>query len=132
MKSTLAFALATVAFAGPGLGGTADAATHVPTPATRILLTVTSEATGDMKEVWLGCRPTGGNHPNAEAACEELALVEGDFDKLSGNADKACALIYDPHTVTADGTFNKKAVSWKKTFGNECELNAKTGAVFAF
>ncbi|MDT9690548.1 SSI family serine proteinase inhibitor [Streptomyces sp. P9(2023)] len=130
MKSTLAFALAAVALAAPGLGGTADAA--APTPATRILLTVTSEATGDVTEVYLGCRPTGGNHPVAETACDELQLANGDFDQLAGNADKACPMIYDPVTVTAVGTFNKVPVDWKKTFGNGCELNAKTGHVFAF
>ncbi|MGW6564497.1 SSI family serine proteinase inhibitor [Streptomyces sp. NPDC054975] len=129
MKSTLAFTLATATLAGLALTGTADAA---PTPATRILLTITSDGTGDAREVWLGCRPTGGNHPEAEAACEELHLAAGDFDRLGGTREAACPMIHDPVTATAEGTFNKQPVMWKKTFGNTCELNATTGKVFAF
>ncbi|MFJ3585836.1 SSI family serine proteinase inhibitor [Streptomyces sp. NPDC090127] len=130
MKSTLAFTLATTTLAGLALVGTADAA--APNPATRFVLTVTSEATGDVTEVWLACRPTDGNHPAAETACEDLDLANGEFDKLTGNPDRACALVYEPVTATAVGTFDETPVSWKKTFGNSCELTAGTGTVFAF
>ncbi|MFG2642609.1 SSI family serine proteinase inhibitor [Streptomyces sp. NPDC048370] len=130
MKSTLAFTLATATLTGLALTGTADAA--APTPATRILLTVTSEATGDATEVWLGCRPTGGNHPEAEAACDEIHVAAGDFDQLVGNPAAICPMVYDPVTATAEGTYNKKPVTWKKTFSNACLLQAATGKVFAF
>ncbi|MET9372863.1 SSI family serine proteinase inhibitor [Streptomyces sp. NPDC003035] len=130
MKSTLAYGLAAATFAGLGLG-LASAADAVPKPPTRLHLTVT-DAEGVAKDVFLGCRPTGGNHPNAAAACDALHDAGGELDKLKGGADVVCTTEYDPVTVTAEGTFNDAPLSWKKEFGNACELNARTGAVFAF
>ncbi|MEU6987204.1 SSI family serine proteinase inhibitor [Streptomyces sp. NPDC046324] len=129
MKNTLALAVATATAAGLGLASAADAA---PTPPTRIFLTITSGATGDVKEVYLGCGPTGGNHPQAEAACGALDEAGGDFDQLKGPTDMVCPMIYEPVVAEAQGTFDSVPVGWKKSFGNTCELNAKTGTVFAF
>ncbi|MCT4357690.1 subtilase-type protease inhibitor [Streptomyces sp. Je 1-79] len=130
MKSTHALAVATATVAGLGLASAADAA---PTPPTRIFLTITSGATGDVKEVYLGCGPTGGNHPQAEVACTALDDAGGDFDRLKGgDADVMCPMVYEPVVAEAQGTFDNVPVGWKKTFGNTCELNAKTGTVFAF
>lgn len=129
MKNTLAFAVATATVAGLGLASAADAA---PTPPTRIFLTITSGATGDVKEVYLGCGPTGGNHPQAEVACGALTEAGGDFEKLQGRTDMVCPMIYEPVVAEAQGTFDGVPVGWKKNFGNTCELNAKTGTVFAF
>jgi hypothetical protein len=129
MKSTLAFAVATATVAGFGLAGPAGAA---PTPPTRILLTITSGATGDVKEVYLGCGPTWGDHPQAELACGALNDARGDFEKLKGDADVMCPMVYEPVVAEAQGTFDGVPVGWKKKFGNACELNAATGTVFAF
>ncbi|MEU6881877.1 SSI family serine proteinase inhibitor [Streptomyces sp. NPDC046712] len=129
MKSTLAYALAAATLAGLGLAGAADA---TPKPLTRILLTITSGATGDVKEVYLGCRPTGGNHPNAALACDALHDAGGDFDKLTTAPDAICPMIYEPVVAEAVGIFDNAPVRWKKQFGNSCDLNAKTGKVFAF
>ncbi|WP_329117384.1 SSI family serine proteinase inhibitor [Streptomyces sp. NBC_01353] len=129
MKSTLAFAVATATVAGLGLAGAEDAA---PTPPTRIFLTITSGATGDVKEVYLGCGPTGGNHPQGEVACGALNDARGDFEKLKGDADVVCPMVYEPVVAEAQGTFDGVPVGWKKEFGNTCELNARTGTVFAF
>ncbi|MFE5484961.1 SSI family serine proteinase inhibitor [Streptomyces sp. NPDC056527] len=129
MKSTLAFAVATATVAGFGLAGAADPA---PTPPTRIFLTITSGATGDVKEVYLGCGPTGGNHPQAEVACGAVNDARGDFEKLKGDADVVCPMVYEPVVAEAQGTFDDVPVGWKKEFGNTCELNAETGTVFAF
>ncbi|MEU9700144.1 SSI family serine proteinase inhibitor [Streptomyces sp. NPDC047981] len=130
MKSTLAFTLATAAVAGVALAGTAGAA--APAPATRILLTVTSDATGDIEAALLGCRPTGGTHPEAEAACEELRAAGGDFDQLPVTPDAICPMVYDPVTATAEGTYDNEPVTWKKTYANACLLSVETGKVFAF
>ncbi|MFD3943143.1 SSI family serine proteinase inhibitor [Streptomyces sp. NPDC058579] len=135
MKSTLAFPLATAALTGLAvtglaLPGTADA--DDPEPATRILLTVTSGATGDTESASLGCSPAGGDHPEAEAACDELDTADGDFDRLEVTPDAICPMIYDPVTATATGTYDTEPVAWKKTFSNACLLNVETGKVFAF
>ncbi|MFD0143737.1 MULTISPECIES: SSI family serine proteinase inhibitor [unclassified Streptomyces] len=129
MKSTLPLAVATATVAGLGLASAADAA---PTPPTRIFLTITSGATGDVKEVYLGCGPTGGNHPRAESACVALDEAGGDFDRLEGQSDMVCPMIYEPVVAEAQGTYDNVPVGWKREFGNACELNAKTGTVFAF
>ncbi|MFB7517728.1 SSI family serine proteinase inhibitor [Streptomyces sp. NPDC056144] len=108
--------------------GTVPAA---PTPATRLHLTVT-DAAGVVTDVFLGCRPTGGNHPSAELACGALHEVGGDFDALKGDPDMPCTDEYAPVTATAEGTYDKVPVSWEKVFGNACELTAGTTPVFAF
>ncbi|GAA3392412.1 SSI family serine proteinase inhibitor [Streptomyces roseoviridis] len=147
MKRTLAhaFAAATCAAAlGLGLSGTATAgpvpvpvtgpeapaAEWAPKPPTRLHLTVTDSA-GVEKDVFLGCRPNGGNHPKADLACDALHDSAGDFDKLKGEL-RSCTQQYDPVTAKAEGTFNDTPVSWTKTFGNACEMEAATAPVFVF
>ncbi|MFF9016215.1 SSI family serine proteinase inhibitor [Streptomyces sp. NPDC014870] len=135
MKSTLAFTLATAAVAGAALTGVALAGTAgaaAPAPATQLLLTVTSDATGDIEAALLGCRPTGGNHPEAETACEELRTAGGDFEQLPVTPDAICPMVYDPVTARAEGTYDHEPVTWKKTYANACLLNVETGKVFAF
>ncbi|MEU5215428.1 SSI family serine proteinase inhibitor [Streptomyces sp. NPDC020807] len=144
MKRTLAYpALAVVTLLGLGLTGPAaaspdpgdtaavEAAVTAPTPATRLHLTVT-DATGAVTEVFLGCRPTGGNHPSATLACGALHEVAGDLDALKGDPDMPCTDEYAPVTATAEGTYDKVPVAWEKTYGNACELKAATTPVFAF
>ncbi|MER7514918.1 SSI family serine proteinase inhibitor [Streptomyces sp. NPDC126499] len=143
MKRTLAYALsaATCAVAlGLGLPGAATAvpvpgenpaaAEWAPKPPTRLHLTVTDSA-GVAKDVFLGCRPNGGNHPSPDAACDALHVAAGDFGKLKGEL-RACTQQQDPVTAKAEGTFNDVPVSWTKTFGNACEMEAATAPVFVF
>ncbi|MFD0148360.1 SSI family serine proteinase inhibitor [Streptomyces sp. NPDC055721] len=138
MKRTLAYPLAVATLVGLGLTGAAtaapgpgDPATTAPKPPTRLHLTVT-DSSGVAKDVFLGCRPTGGNHPAAALACDALHDADGDFDKLKGDPDMICTDEYDPVTARAEGTYNEVPVSWAKEFGNACELKAKTTPVFAF
>lgn len=138
MKRTLAHPLAAATLVGLALTGTAtatpgpgDSTATAPKPPTRLHLTVTDSA-GVAKDVFLGCRPTGGNHPDAALACDALHDAGGDFDKLKGDPDAICTTEYDPVTAKAEGTYNEVPVSWEKEFGNACELNARTTPVFAF
>ncbi|NBE55809.1 SSI family serine proteinase inhibitor [Streptomyces boluensis] len=70
-------------------------------------------------------------HPRAEASCALLDDVHGDLDALP-ERPMPCTMQYDPVTVTASGTHRGRAVSWHRTFPNQCALNARTGPLFDF
>ncbi|MEU5306851.1 SSI family serine proteinase inhibitor [Streptomyces noursei] len=80
----------------------------------------------------LRCNPPRGKHPYAEQACETIRAANGDIEKVNVNPEGLCPDIYNPITVTAQGWWNGKKVSYSKTFGNSCQLSRTTGAIFAF
>jgi hypothetical protein len=80
----------------------------------------------------LSCEPADGTHPHAQEACQELATVDGDFDALSVDPKRVCPLVYDPVTVTAEGSWRGRMVQYTKTYGNLCQLEGTTGHVFQF
>ncbi|MEU3609501.1 SSI family serine proteinase inhibitor [Streptomyces sp. NPDC035033] len=81
------------------------------------------------RTVTLHCDPPGGDHPRARAACADLDASRG---RVERDSDTACVLLYDPVEVRAEGVWRGRPVSFSRTYGNTCELNARTGAVFAF
>ncbi|MFE1271435.1 SSI family serine proteinase inhibitor [Streptomyces sp. NPDC058758] len=81
------------------------------------------------RTVTLRCDPAGGDHPRADEACADLDATQGRIDRES---DTACILLYDPVEVRAEGVWHGRPVSFARQYGNTCELNARTGAVFAF
>ncbi|MFI9404652.1 SSI family serine proteinase inhibitor [Nocardia sp. NPDC052316] len=101
-------------------------------PAKSILtLSVSPQAPGSAgTRVALTCEPTGGEHPAADAACAALTAADGDFDKLAGDPTAVCVQVYEPVTAIATGTWRGRSVTWEKTFGNKCELSARTTPVF--
>ncbi|MFE1775574.1 SSI family serine proteinase inhibitor [Streptomyces sp. NPDC059008] len=84
------------------------------------------------KSVLLECNPPGGTHPHAGKACATLNQVNGDLRKLRANSGSVCLKIYQPVTVVAQGEWKGSKVLYRKDFGNECELQRATGAVFDF
>ncbi|MFC0437044.1 SSI family serine proteinase inhibitor [Kutzneria buriramensis] len=82
----------------------------------------------------LRCDPVGGDHPHAQAACRDIAVAAGDFDRLPGDPVKGvCGAgldLYDPVTVTAAGEWDGTIVEYRKTFTSECKLRLATGLVF--
>ncbi|MGG7568883.1 SSI family serine proteinase inhibitor [Streptomyces sirii] len=84
------------------------------------------------ESVLLECNPPGGAHPQAGKACAALNRVNGDLRKLKANAGSVCPKIYQPVTVVARGEWKGRNVLYRKVFGNECELQSATGAVFDF
>ncbi|MEU9858371.1 SSI family serine proteinase inhibitor [Streptomyces sp. NPDC047974] len=141
---TPAALLAALLLAAPAVGtSAADAGPVVPTPATTLRLTVTGPAPATIapspestaapapaaRTVTLHCDPAGGDHPRADAACADLDASQGRVDRES---DTACVLLYDPVEVRAEGVWHGRPVSFARQYGNTCELNARTGAVFAF
>lgn len=116
-------------------GGAGAAAQPVPPapPHGRILLTVGGR---DRDGAWLRwvelvCPGESREHPRARDACRELAPVRGEIRRLE-RADRPCTREYDPVTATANGHWGDRPIAWHETFGNACELRARTGSAFAF
>ncbi|MFJ3930598.1 MULTISPECIES: SSI family serine proteinase inhibitor [unclassified Streptomyces] len=101
-------------------------------PAQRLFLTVSGAENTWIRGVVLSCAPQpAGPHPEAAAACAELEAVDGQLDRLPGDA-QPCTKQYDPVTVSATGAWGGRPTSWRRTFANACELTATTGPVFRF
>ncbi|MXM63803.1 serine protease [Streptomyces sp. HUCO-GS316] len=100
-------------------------------PANWLYLTVTKgesrSAAG--RGTLLLCRPPSG-HPRAAEACAQVAAVDGDLGGLQART-VFCPMIYEPVTVQARGKWNGQRVAYTETFSNACEMEARTGAVFA-
>jgi hypothetical protein len=87
----------------------------------------------NQRTVLLICSPDAlGTHPQATQACEELGAVGGDFGQLRGEPMRFCQFIYKPVTVGAAGIWNGAAVSYRRTFPNQCMEQNTNRYVFAF
>ncbi|GAA2385773.1 protease inhibitor [Streptomyces glaucosporus] len=86
------------------------------------------------RAVVLRCSPApGGDHPAPERACAELRSAGGDFASLvEAESDRVCPMVWEPVTVTADGTWDGRRVSYAHTFPNACVMADRAGAVFSF
>ncbi|MFF5506126.1 SSI family serine proteinase inhibitor [Streptomyces roseolus] len=141
---TPAALLAALLLTAPMIGGSAsDAGPVLPAPTTALRLTVTGPAPATTalspdaaavsapaaRSVTLHCDPAAGDHPRADVACADLDASQGRVDR---DSDTACILLYDPVEVRAEGFWHGRSVSFARQYGNTCELNARTGAIFAF
>ncbi|MEU0405195.1 SSI family serine proteinase inhibitor [Streptomyces sp. NPDC006197] len=130
-------ALVGTAFTGADTAEAAPASLYAPSA---LVLTVSEGAHPAtdtvVRAVTLTCAPVpSGSHPAPEAACGELASVDGDFTSLTGLREgRPCTREWNPVTITGDGVWQGRRVTWSATYGNACELRARTadGTVFAF
>ncbi|WP_314224350.1 subtilase-type protease inhibitor [Streptomyces zaehneri] len=108
------------------------AASHDTLPGNWLQLTVThgDSRSSDTRGTLLLCDPPQG-HSRAAEACDVLARADGDVDALTADGGRICPLMYAPVTVRAQGQWNGRPVDYERTFGNDCEREALTGAVFA-
>ncbi|MFI5618695.1 subtilase-type protease inhibitor [Streptomyces sp. NPDC051567] len=129
---------ALTALAWPGTAGAAPTGTaglHAPSA---LVLTVTAgddAARGTvLRAVTLTCAPRpGGTHPAPSAACAELRTHATTLDVLTAPAtDAACTREWNPVTVTADGAWQGRRLSYAHTFGNACGFAVTTGTLFDF
>ncbi|MCD0481122.1 subtilase-type protease inhibitor [Streptacidiphilus sp. ASG 303] len=125
---------ATAALTGAGRASAAPTGLYAPSA---LVLTM---APGDgtdpdasvARAVTLGCAPApSGTHPAAADACAGLAASDGSFAGLRGYG-RPCPAIATPVTVTADGVWRGKRVSYRETFGNYCAVLTSRGTVFDF
>ena len=119
------------AAAGPG-AGVAAAEEPEPPPAREptFLWLLTAATNGSVRFANLTCDPSGGSHPEADAACRDLAAARGDFGKLPGAGGRACPDVYAPVSVAAFGMWRGTPVTYGARYGNSCELSVMTGPVF--
>jgi hypothetical protein len=120
------------AAAGPGAGvASAQAPEPPPDRQPTFLWLLTADNNGSVRFANLTCDPAGGSHPEAGAACRDLAAARGDFTKLPGEGPGiACPDVYAPVTVVAFGVWRGASVSYNAEYGNACELAVATGPVF--
>ncbi|MER5431456.1 SSI family serine proteinase inhibitor [Streptomyces sp. NPDC002588] len=110
----------------------ARAAAQHSLPGNWLQLSVTrgTAQSADTRGTLLLCDPPQG-HSHATEACAQLADVGGDPRALPAAGNTVCALVYAPVTARASGRWNGRPIEYAETFGNACELGARTGAVFA-
>ncbi|GHJ29389.1 MULTISPECIES: subtilase-type protease inhibitor [Streptomyces] len=138
----LGAALTVSAVLGIGVGGTANAEPAKQQslyPASALVLTVghgADAATAEVQRaVTLSCRPTPtGTHPAPAQACAELHSVGGALGLLRTGAEpgRMCTKEWRPITVTAEGVWDGRRVSYEHTFANNCFKNAAPTTVFEF
>jgi hypothetical protein len=134
--TTLTLVAAPAVTAGAAQSGAQDTQSLYPPSALVLTITAGDDARNGtvLRAVTLGCTPTAsGTHPDAAAACAELRATEAGFDAITARGSSGvCTKQWDPVTVTADGVWNGKRVSYEHTFGNSCTKSYGSGVVFAF
>lgn len=91
---------------------------------------LTQATDGTIRLATLTCDPSGGFHPDADAACRALAAAGGDFDELPTNPAGACPHMYAPIKAAAFGQWRGTPVNYGAQFGNPCLMLVETGPVF--
>jgi hypothetical protein len=117
---------ATVALTGCGSedsgGGSAPSGTVSPAAETRLNILVKSAPKARPTTWTLTCSPTGGDHPQAAAACQSLAKAEDPFKPTP--KDAICTEIYGgAQTATVTGTWQGKQINAGFTRLNGCEIS---------
>ncbi|MDX3244245.1 SSI family serine proteinase inhibitor [Streptomyces sp. ME18-1-4] len=116
--------------AAPALAASRDAADSLPGNWLELTVTRGDSRSSGTRGTLLLCDPPQG-HSRAAEACDVLARVGGDMNAVAGDSSRVCTLVYAPVTVRARGRWNGRPVDYRHTFGNDCEREAMTGAVFA-
>jgi Subtilisin inhibitor-like len=97
-----------------------------------LTLSLSSQFIGT-RTVTLDCEPTGGTHPNADAACKDLIAANGDISHIPPFQLGGCGGNYDPATAAAVGYWRGRLINYVKTFSNPCVATIETGGhVFRF
>ncbi|TDD64870.1 hypothetical protein E1293_40970 [Actinomadura darangshiensis] len=82
--------------------------------------------------VTLECEPTGGDHPDAKAACADLIDAGGDFRRIPPSS-AACPQIYRPVVASVQGVWRGVKISTSARYINAVCANTETGGhVFNF
>lgn len=125
MQRTALGTVAACAAAAACAVGLASPAVAEPVETTYVL-TVEYGFSGEQREVTLDCAPVSGNHPAAEAACEQISEA-GSIADISTEEDAFCTMEANPVTATSSG-----AEDYSEEFGNPCQLSTAKGELFDF
>ncbi|MCX4776322.1 subtilase-type protease inhibitor [Streptomyces sp. NBC_01264] len=129
---------ALTALLGSGAAGAAPTGGDSLYAPSALVLSVTDgdDATGGtvLRAVTLVCAPLpGGTHPAPEAACAELQAHAPELDALAEpRPDAACTREWSPMTVTAEGVWEGRRMTYSYTHANPCALWNSTGTLFSF
>ncbi|GAB2783133.1 SSI family serine proteinase inhibitor [Streptomyces daliensis] len=113
------------AAATPGSDGPA-ARTAPPAKADHLNFTVKDSGNSAMDGTYsLECGPTGGDHPNAQGACDALAAASdrgaNPFEPVA--PDTKCTMIYGgPASAHIVGTWRGREIDARFSRGNGCEI----------
>ena len=132
-RRVLRFVAALCGVVGFGLFGSSAAPTASAdtAPIGQLTLSITSILGGTTTTVTLTCEPTGGDHPDAQAACADLIAADGDIYAIPAVTAQCPA--YDPVEFDASGTWAGQPVTYGMKNNDRCLLNADTGGhVFNF
>ncbi|UGY92457.1 SSI family serine proteinase inhibitor [Streptomyces gobiensis] len=113
---TAAFSIAATV---PALGCPPPAGEH------RLTITYKEDKDADEKEYVLRCKPTGGNHPDAQAACDAVdKAVKGPKNPWEPVPEDAlCTQIYGgPQTARVTGVWNGQKIKSDFDRTNGCEI----------
>lgn len=127
-SALLAAALALLATAAPASAAPAHPDPTHAAPGNFLYLTVTGESRGATHRVLLMC-DTSKKPKRVAEACAQLRAARGDIGRIP-HRKVLCPMMYAPVTASANGVWNGRVVKYRKQYGNRCELEAKTGAVF--
>lgn len=99
---------------GPGAGAQ-------PGGATELTVVVTSGPGKGERTYTLLCDPPGGDHPDPEAACRDLAAMPDPFSPVP--VDAMCTQVYGgPQTATVTGTFRGEPVDARFSRTDGCQI----------
>ncbi|MEU5877720.1 SSI family serine proteinase inhibitor [Spirillospora sp. NPDC047279] len=100
-------------------------------PNTRLTFSIAPEI-GVPRSVTLTCQPTGGTHPDAEAACADLIKANGVIERIPPGGGY-CQPVERRVVASATGLWNGRLVSYERSFTNDCYARIATGGhVFHF
>ena len=122
-----------LAVAACGSSGASPSASHPAAPAKVLLNVVVTPSPGAKPEHWtLRCEPTGGSHPDAEAACRQLLRAKNPFGSIPRGI--MCPMIAaGPAQASVTGTYFGKHVTGTFSQSSGCSAMkwAQLGEVFA-
>lgn len=78
----------------------------------------------------LWCNPTGGTHPQAAQACDQLTDANGHLHRIPPDPGP-CTLEYAPVRLSAIGTWNSRIRRHHSIHTNRCLAIRETGGVIA-
>jgi Subtilisin inhibitor-like len=88
--------------------------------ASSLVISVTSDHGAAPHRWTLTCGPTGGTHPDAQAACAALAQVKSPFAPVAGGI--MCPMVASgPQIATITGTWHGQKVSARYSRTNGCQ-----------
>lgn len=104
-------------------GGAETVRTSPETPAdTSLVVEYRADQDADVQRWTLTCEPVGGDHPDAEGACRQLAAADAPFTPVP--ADAICTEQYGgPQTATVRGTYRGEPVDLELSRVNGCSIS---------